>query len=173
MKGKTNYQPMFLRVAMLLLLKVTVATAWAGNLLGSGTVTAPFLISSDADWETFATNVNDGESYSGKTLKLTADINVSKMAGNGYTNKAFKGTFDGGGHTITVNLLAENEHAEGTALFGLIDGATIHRVIVKGTITTGDYIFFPATIASYASGANTIRSCWSDVDIESKSTIYI
>ena len=173
MKEKTNYQPMFLRVAMLLLLKVTAATAWAGSLSGSGTVVDPFLISSDADWEIFATNVNNGESYSGKTLKLTADINVSKMAGDGYANKAFKGTFDGGGHTITVNLLAENEHAEGTSLFGLIDGATIHRVIVKGTITTGDYIFFPATIASYANGANTIRSCWSDVDIESKSTIYI
>ena len=173
MKEKTNYQPLFLRAAMLLFLKVTAATAWAGSLSGSGTVVDPFLISSDADWETFATNVNNGESYSGKTLKLTADINVSKMAGNGSTNKAFKGTFDGGGHTITVNLLAENEHAEGTSLFGLIDGATIHRVCVKGTITTSDYIFFPATIASYASGSNIIRSCWSDVDIESTSDIYI
>lgn len=59
---------------MLLLAMFVVSTTWADGLTGTGRADDPYLISSDADWETFASNVNNGTSYSGKTVKLTADI---------------------------------------------------------------------------------------------------
>ena len=46
-------------------------TAWAQDLT----------ISSTADWNTFANNVNNGTSYSGQTVKLNADISVTTMVG--------------------------------------------------------------------------------------------
>jgi len=56
------------------LLTMVAQTTWADGLAGNGTADEPYLISSDADWTTFASNVSNGTSYSGQTVKLTADI---------------------------------------------------------------------------------------------------
>lgn len=45
--------------------------------------------------------------YNGKYFQLDADITVTKMVGQG-TNR-FRGIFDGGGHTITVNYTGITE----------------------------------------------------------------
>ena len=50
-------------------------------------------IASASDWETFCTNVNNGTTYSGQLVKLTADITTSTGMDN---NHAFYGVFDGG-----------------------------------------------------------------------------
>jgi len=100
---------------------------------GAGTEESPYLISSADDWNTFATNVNNGISFSGKVIKLTNDISVTTMAG-GYQDdnyQPFSGTFDGGGHTLTLNV---NNQSRFAAPFKCVSGATIRNLHTTGTI---------------------------------------
>lgn len=63
-------------------------------------------IGSARDLLQFARNVNNGNSYYGKIIKLTADIafdgtTVNNFPGIGYNRYGFEGTFDGDGHSIS------------------------------------------------------------------------
>ena len=161
MRQKTN--TLYSRAAVMLL---TVLMAFAGaqtaradGLSGMGTVTNPYLITSAADWTTFANAVSGGTTYEGETLKLTADINgITTMAGT--SDNRFKGTFMGDGHTLTVNYTAT---ANDCAPFLYIDGATINTLKVTGTISTG--YKYAAGIAAHSYGTSTIKNCWSNVAI--------
>ena len=54
-------------------------------------------------WNLFCDALQDNATYNrfiGKTVKLGADISVTRMAGSAYHD--FMGTFDGQGHTLTV-----------------------------------------------------------------------
>ena len=51
----------------------------------------------------------------------------------GTSSRKFKGTFDGGGHTLTVNY---NSTENCAAPFSWVSGATIKHLHVTGTITT-------------------------------------
>ncbi|MBR4268210.1 MAG: fibronectin type III domain-containing protein, partial [Prevotella sp.] len=144
---------------MLLLAMFVVSTTWADGLTGTGTADAPYLISSDADWNTFASNVNNGTSYSGKTVKLTANINVSTMAGT--SSNKFKGTFDGAGHKINLALTASEDRC---APFRYVDGATICMLTVTDTVSTGTYKFGAGLIAE-SHGSVTVKNCRSSVTI--------
>ena len=123
-------------------------------------VKADLVISSESDWNTFAQNVSNGMSYEGQVVRLGSDISVSTM-----TNGTFKGTFDGSGYTINLNL---NGGGDALALFYAIDAATIQNVKVTGTITSNYHR--PATFTSYVVGNCTIKNCWSSVDIVSTKT---
>lgn len=96
-------------------------------------------ISTGAELAWFEAQVNDSKnSFSGKTLKLTADIDLNNQAwtpiGNGDNSFAFSGTFDGDGYTIS-GLNVPDANAPG--LFGCIFG-TVQNLIVKGSVTVGD-----------------------------------
>ncbi len=134
----------------LLMMLLTTATAWAD-----------ITISTPAEWETFATAVSNGTTYSGQTVTLANDITVSTMAGSSQEN-SFKGTFYGGGHTLTFNATAT---ADNCAPFGYIDGATITCLNVAGTINTG--YKYAAGIAAHSYGNCTIQNCHSSIDVTS------
>ncbi|MBQ5453227.1 MAG: hypothetical protein IIT56_09565, partial [Bacteroidales bacterium] len=95
---------------------------------GSGTETDPYLIESESDWNTFASDVNGGYPYSGKYVKLVADISVSTMVGASThpydvgVIKPFAGTFDGNGKTLVIDI-KDVEDAY-IAPFRFLDGAT-------------------------------------------------
>ena len=84
--------------------------------------------------------------FSGKTVKLGADISVTRMAGS--ATHDFCGTFDGNHKTITFNYGSEAEpesgisalfsHTSSTKPFGVdtISPATIKDLTVGGTIWT-------------------------------------
>ena len=76
--------------------------------------------------------------FSGKTIKLTADIDLGNQVwtpiGNGDNSFAFSGTFDGDGYTIS-GLNVPDTNAPG--LFGYIFG-TVQNLIVKGSVTVGE-----------------------------------
>jgi hypothetical protein len=120
---------------MIIALLCTVAQgAWAQYSGGTGSATDPYLINSEADWITLCNNVNDGTStYSGEFFKLMADITVSeeitevatKMVGRG-ENVNFRGTFDGGGHTLTVNYV-DNSVENACAPFRLLQRRLYRR----------------------------------------------
>lgn len=85
--------------------------------------------------------VNDGTAtFSKKTIKLTADIDLGNQAwtpiGNGDNSFAFSGTFDGDGYTIS-GLNVPDTYCPG--LFGQISiSAAVQNLIVKGSVTVGD-----------------------------------
>ena len=150
---------------IILALIAFIPTAWAQGLSGSGTTQDPYLITSDTDWTTFAQSVTDGTNYAGQTVKLTADITATVMAGshtNEYTYHAFSGTFDGDKYTITLDLSGSGE---GIALFSDIEDATLKNLRAQGTVTTTDRR--PATFAVFVAGNSTINKCWSTVAVSS------
>lgn len=101
-----------------------------------------FEISTAAQLAGLAALVNleaeDYDDFDGKTIKLTADIDLGNQAwtpiGNGSSSFAFFGTFDGNGYTIS-GLNVPDTNAPG--LFGCIFG-TVQNLIVKGSVTVGD-----------------------------------
>ena len=127
----------------------------------SNVAKAQVTINSTADWNTFASNVSSGTTYSGQTVTLTADITVTTMAGSSQTN-SFKGTFYGGGHTLTFNATAT---ANDCAPFGYINGATIKCLKVAGTISTSNK--YAAGIAAHSYGDCIIQNCQSSVTVNS------
>ena len=146
---------------VLLLALLTAQTVWADGLSGSGTAADPYIIANSTDWTTFATAVSGGTTYEGKTVKLTADIDgITTIAGT--SDNRFKGTFVGGGHTLTVNYTAT---ANDCAPFLCIEGATINTLKVAGTISTG--YKYAAGIAAHSYGNTTIQNCQSSVAITS------
>ena len=154
---------------MLLVLFAFGPTAWAQGLSGSGTEADPYLITSTADWNTFASNVNRDNNYLNEFLKLTADITVSEMAGT--SSHTFHGTFDGNGYTLTFNKgTAENRfNEEYCAPFRYIFGATIKNLHIAGTIYTSNK--FAGVVGSLDAGYDInlsyIIACRSSLTINS------
>ena len=94
----------------------------------------------------------DLNGFSGKTVELAANINVTTMAG---TVRPFKGAFDGKGKTLTFNRTADAMY---TAPFQNTNGATISNLHVEGTITGGTNSYLGGLVGS-ANGNLTIRDC--------------
>ena len=91
-----------------------------------------WLITSADDWNELSTNLG---AYNGGSFKLTADISVTTMVGTDW--QPFSGTFDGQGHTLTVNIESDNYH---TAPFRLVNGgSTIKNLIVTGSVSSSYY----------------------------------
>ena len=117
-------------------------------------------ISTTDEWNTFANAVNNGTTYEGLTVVLENDISVSTMVGTS-TNK-FKGTFNGNGHILTVDLSAATDNC---APFLYVDGATVEGLTVTGTISASHK--YAAGIAAQTDGTTTIKNCRSNVTITS------
>jgi len=175
----------------LLAAMLTASNAWAtgGTLTGNGTSRNPYIINDLADWNTFASWLNDGTTaadYVDKYYKLGADIgttaNPVTIATSEYYNNPFRGNFNGNGHTITVALTRTtipegDEHLQGLALFHYVgDGCNIHDLNVAGTINTCGK-FGAGFIAFISKGSNddnpkivSISRCRSSVTITSTVT---
>ena len=112
---------------------------------GDGSEENPYIISTAEDWEAFAKNVNDNhKSYEGEYVMLDGDFEVStfQCLGNniGFSN-AFKGTFDGNGHTLTcvyppftrvMDATIKNLHVIGNATGSWTSGSIV--ALSKGTL---------------------------------------
>ncbi|MBR4175359.1 MAG: InlB B-repeat-containing protein [Lachnospiraceae bacterium] len=130
---------------------------------GTGTPTDPYLIKSSEDWDTFAELVNNWNGFSGKTFKLTNDISVSTVAGR--SDKEFRGTFNGDGHTI--NLVYSSNYFPSLALFPYVQGATIKCLNVTGSLTTKESN--AGGLVGTSEGV-TILNCRSGINIISNET---
>ena len=92
-----------------------------------------FTLQTTGELRGFAQLVNEGNDFSGRTVKLGRDINVSSgdwtpIASTSET--PFKGVFDGADHTITyqISLCEEKD----MALFGYLDSAELKNLTVAG-----------------------------------------
>ena len=104
--------------------------------------------------------------FSGKTVKLSTDIGtadepITRMAGS--SQHDFTGTFDGQGHTLTVDYNTSEKYA---APFRNVEsGCVIENLHVAGTITTS--AMNAAGIVGNQFGSVTIRNCRVSVTISS------
>ena len=123
-----------------------------------------------AELKAFKDAVNvSGNSYSGKTIKLTADIDlkgeawepIGQAGGNG-VKTYFQGVFDGQGYTIKNMTIEPNAtYGEGanyaTGFFGFVDAgdAVIKNVTFDNATINGHH--WTAVVCGYISG--TIQNC--------------
>ena len=139
------------------------------GLPGGGTEENPYTINSSDDWNKFASGVYAGNDYSGKVVKLTADISVSQKVGTITGNvpgNAFCGTFLGDGHTITATI--SDTSNQGTALFCYAKKATIKDLTVAGTVNGGMHA---AALVGFADAYITIENCTATATVSGASHI--
>ena len=134
-------------------------TDWDSNDLG--TEANPYIIDKDLEWIKFAEKVNAGKDFSGKYVKLTADINVTQdnLVGCMYdfTRRSFNGHFDGGGNTINCQISANDDRV---APFRYADNATFKDLTLTGSVTiTGEDHKNLGGIVAYATGNTTFTNC--------------
>ena len=99
----------------------------------------------------------------GKTdINITLDKNID-LTGKGWTpigtsfDNSYKGTFDGGGHTITGLTVTTNDQFVG--LFGYLNRAgTVKNVVMEGVLITSNHMFgCTGGVVGYSWG--TIENC--------------
>ena len=93
-----------------------------------------FVINSADDWNTFIKKVTDANANSNVDAILGTDISVEKGTP---TNIKYRGTFDGGGHTLYVDL--DGGANTYTAPFGRVTNVTIRNLHVTGTVDGGQH----------------------------------
>ena len=157
----------------------TINTSWYADDLSSMTLFQP------EDLAGLAKLVNEGNSFEGKTLYLSTDLDMNNKIwdnpiGN-VSDRPFKGIFIGGGHQIkNLNIsLAANSKVAG--LFGYTEGV-VKQLIISGICaakTDKDSIVYVGGIVAINDG--TIDACRSYVDItgemeyafEGQTNIYV
>ena len=148
-----------------------VASLGADN---DGSADHPYMIRDANGWNAFCLALEDEDTwhaFSGKTVKLGADINVNRMAGvTGTTSHPFSGTFDGDGKTLTFNYTASDNYA---APFAFVKGgstaataAAITHLNVASTITASGYRHMGGLI-SLQQGHVNVTDCHATVNINS------
>ena len=120
-----------------------------------------------------AAQVNAGNTFKGKTIKLGNNIDLGNRpwtpAGTvvhdhdnmSWANgKSFNGTFDGQGYTI-YNLTVNDNTLDGAGLFGYTNGATIKNLNIKNVNIHADCATaaFVAYAGSYGTPITTIENC--------------
>ena len=137
------------------------ATAIDGNHTVAATVAVScFNIATKDDWRAFGDLVRSGEGN--LNAKLTADLNLgTEILKIGSESTSYSGTFDGQGHTVTVDW---NGNGGGYfALFPFVTDATIKNLRVTGQMTSDSEPL--SVFALEARGTTTFSGCVSDVKI--------
>lgn len=133
---------------------------------GSGTEEDPYLIPSLEVWNLLATRVGQGKSYAGRHFLQTADISgVTNMIGL-HSNYYFSGVYDGGGHTLNLNINATSG-SNGVGPFRYVQGATIKNLKTTGTVNSSPN--HPSGLVGMMNGSCTIENCLVDVAVSGTS----
>ena len=128
-------------IMLISLLPVTALageTAWNGTTVDTSwyddntTDTDEFTISDSADLAGLAELVNEGNNFSGKTIKLGADIDLGgkEWTPIGNSTNSFKGVFEGNKHTIS-NLFINSPTKSNIGLFGVTQSGEVKNFILK------------------------------------------
>lgn len=112
------------------------------------------------------------DNFQGKTILLANDISlagydwtpIGETGSYGDSSKAFRGIFDGQGHTISdMKCNFRDTIVENPGLFASTDGATIQNLTLTGE--SGG-----AGLVHMSVGALTVRNCTMDVDVATTRT---
>jgi len=144
----------------------SIATGFAG---GTGTEADPYLISTGEQLAYLSQQVNNGNAFEGKYIRLTQDILLNDVNADGSlasnreftrigtgASRSFKGNFDGASfRVIGLYINKSNDNYQG--LFGYADtGSAICNLTISGTLNAGDY---SGSVAGYTNGL--IENCTS------------
>ena len=121
-------------------------------------------ISTGAQLAWLAAQVNNKNVFSGKTVMLTADIDLGEQEwtpiGVNFrrNGKSFQGTFDGNGHIVT-GLKISSGNADNMGLFGPIyaSKAIVKNLIVEGNVNMPNGTTIGGIVADNSGG--TVQNC--------------
>lgn len=118
-------------------------------------------IASKDDWKAFCDIVESGQTSVDAKLMRNVDLG-GDIVQVGTSSKYYSGTFDGQGHTLTVNW---NVNASDIAPFRHVRGATIKNLRTAGTIKSSR--MYIGGLIDEAYGETTVTGCVSNVDLTS------
>ena len=132
--------------------------AWDGETLTEPTITdGTYMIGTGAEMAWFANKVNESKG-SVLNAELTADIDLADYdwtpVGGNARATAYKGTFNGNGHTISGVYIATNTENQG--FFAYVQNASITGLTLEGTVTSKQFV---GGIVGYAGEEVTIDRC--------------
>ena len=137
---------------------LTAKTAWEGG----DDITEPALdgtvyqITSGSELAWFAKQVNQGKGSYQAALANDIDLGGQDWTPIGKSSSyAFKGSFDGQGHTIR-GLAINAPSAANQGLFGYVNGGTVKNVTVEGVVTGGTNT---AGLVGELAGAGLVENC--------------
>lgn len=117
-----------------------------------------------AQLEEVRTHVSNGRDYSDNTLKLMTDLDLGAWMPIGTDDsgtKVFKGTFDGQGNTIRIQV---STNSTLLGLFGYLDGTVEHLKII-GSIANTETTNSSYTGSIAAVNRGTIQQCANEASI--------
>lgn len=136
---------------------------------GAGTATDPYRISTADELAWLAQEVNAGRGASYNAV-LGNDIDLESKEwtpiGKNYSY-VYKGTFDGGGHTISGLKIDSTDQYQ--ALFGYVKGGTIKNLTVAGSVTSSKQ--YTAGIVAYGNPV-TVTNCINNVSVKATEKGY-
>ncbi len=150
-------------------------TEFAG---GEGTAANPYLIATQDQFEAFAANtrLSDGvekttEGYYRLLCDVTLTENWSSIGGykDGDCYNIFCGSFDGGGHTVTISSTKYDDGSIATGLFGAVESAKISNITVEGTVTGNKYVGGIVGLVFYHTDKTVIENCANKAKIKATS----
>ena len=155
-------------LSLLILLCMVVGLIPSALAQGQGTAGDPILISSYEELVAFRDTVNNGNKYSGKHIKLVADIDLGGsdtpwIPIANLSNKPFEGNFDGRGHWIT-GLYISSGDGKAKGLFGYNDG-TVRNLCVEGSVNGSG-----STGAIAGINGGLVENCLGKADVSSSIT---
>ena len=131
---------------------------------GDGSAEHPYTIYEANGWNAFCDALQHNDTwnrFTGKTVKLGANISVTQSAGG--EGHEFMGTFDGDGKTLNVNITdTENQ---GTAPFRFISNATIRNLHVTGSVTGTAHA--SGLVGKACAGTILIENCLIEANVNS------
>lgn len=87
-------------------------------------------------------------------VTLTADLVLDQWESLGTESVPFTGTFNGGGHTVTIN--------EGKSLLGMVSGATVENIMVFGTVKDSAALAVSAVNSNFTDCGNAAQVTGAD-----------
>lgn len=148
---------------------ITLYAQWAIHSGSFANVGDEYYIGNTGGWNVFCDLLESGENlFEGKTVILRSNIGpIQRCAGT--SGHEFKGTFDGGGKTMTLAIDAAGTQA--AAPFREIRGATIKNLTVTGSVTGGIH---SGALVGFARGdanvTNTIEKCCIKANVNNPAT---
>ena len=104
----------------------------------------------------FAQSVSGGESYTGKTVVLAANLSLAgeDFAGIGSSAAPFKGTFDGQNHIVS-------DLSSSVGFFADVNGGTVKNLIVRGIVNGASNI--AGVVGKLTAGA--VQNCGNEASV--------
>ena len=119
------------------------------------------------DWKRFREMVEAAKGETEVNAIMMQDLSITERVGT-TTDAPFYGTFNGNGHTLTVNIVT-NLGISAIAPFSYVKASTFRNLHVKGTVK-GENLASGLVGRVTDTSGTTIRHCWVSVDVQSNSS---